>query len=41
MNIIPKIQMIDKLFANVGLEKKEIKTLITTKKLNTNDKDIL
>lgn len=33
--------MIEKLSAKVGLEKKEIKTLISPKKLNTNDNDIL
>ena len=33
--------MIEKLFTKVGLEKKEIKTFIIHKKMNTNDKDIL
>jgi hypothetical protein len=33
MNIIPKIKMIEKLSAKVGLEKKEIKTFANPKKL--------
>ncbi len=33
MNIIPKIQMIEKLSAKVGLEKKEIETFTKPKKL--------